>query len=185
MMKRQSLAELIPLLETELGIEPGFFDSLDSEGENDWSFVIKAHALAEAAASHLLTRQFQKPELADLFSRLDMSNKATGKAAFIKAMRLLGEDERRFISSLSELRNRLVHDVRNVNFDLLAYVEALSKKEQDAFLKNFNIISTDVTDDIRNLFRFDPRQALWYSTMAFLGLVYLKANLDVIPREEA
>ena len=114
-----------------------------------------------------------------------MSNKATGKAAFIKAMGLLGEHERRFISALSELRNRLVHDVRNVNFDLLAYVESLSKKEQDIFLRNFNIISTDVNSDIRNLFRFDPRQALWYSTMAFLGLVYLKAKPDVMPREEA
>ena len=68
-MKRQPLSDLIPLLESELGLESGFFDSLDSEDESDWSFVIKAHALAEAAASHLLTKQFQKPELADLFSR--------------------------------------------------------------------------------------------------------------------
>ena len=184
-MKPQALSDLVHLLESELELKSGFFDSLDSEEENDWSFIIKAHALAEAAASHLLTKQFRKPELADLFSRLDMSNKATGKAAFIKAMGLLGEHERRFISALSELRNRLVHDVRNVNFDLLAYVESLSKKEQDIFLRNFNIISTDVNSDIRNLFRFDPRQALWYSTMAFLGLAYLKAKPDVMPREEA
>jgi hypothetical protein len=47
-MSKQSLANLVPLLESTLGIEPGFFESLDGEDENDWSFVIKVHALIEA-----------------------------------------------------------------------------------------------------------------------------------------
>jgi len=183
-MRRQSMAELVPLLEAKLGLQQGFFDSLNSDDENDWSFVIKAHALAEAAVSHLLTEQVQKPELASLFSRLDMSNKATGKAAFVKALGLLGEDERRFISAFSGLRNSLVHDVRNVNFDLLVYVESLNAKTRDTFLKNFNLISTEVTTDVRNLFYLDPRQALWYSTMAFLGLVYLKIEPNVPSNNE-
>jgi len=173
-MPTQTLAELVPLLETKLGLEPGFFESLDEDDENDWSFIIKVHALIEAAISHLLTEHLGRTELNDLFSRLDMSNKTTGKAAFVEALGLLEKSERRFISSLSELRNKLVHDVRNVNFDLAEYVENMEAKEQDAFLKNFNLLSTDVTDDVRNLFRFDPRQALWYASMAFLGSVYLK-----------
>ena len=78
------------------------------------------------------------------------------------------------MSALSELRNKLVHDVRRINFDLLQHVEDMSKDQQDAFLKNFNLLSTEITDDVRNLFRHDPRQALWYSGMAFLGLVYLR-----------
>lgn len=170
----------MPLLEQKLGLQSGFFESLDGEDENDWSFVIKVHALIEAAVSHLLTEHLQRPELDDLFSRLDMSNKGTGKAAFVKALGLLEEPERRFISSLSELRNRLVHDVRNVNFDLASHVEEMSQKEQDTFLKNFNLLSTEVTNDVRNLFRFDPRQALWYAAMAFLGIVYLKLRPDVV-----
>lgn len=175
-MRRQPLSELVPLLEANLGLAQGFFESLDSHDENDWSFVIKAHALAEAAVSHLLAEAIGRPELADIFSRLDMSNKTTGKAAFVKALGLLDEAERRFISAFSELRNRLVHDVRNVSFDLLEHVESLSVKDRETFLKNFNIISTEVTDDVRNMFRLDPRQALWYSVMAFLGVVYLKTH---------
>lgn len=178
-MPSQSLAELVPLLEQKLGLNPGFFESLDRDDENDWSFVIKIHALVEAAISHLLTDHLQRPELHDLFSRLDMSNKTTGKAAFVKALGLLDEPERRFISSLSELRNKLVHDVRNVNFDFVAYVEDMPAKDRDTFLKNFNLLSTEITDDIRNLFRFNPRQALWYASMAFLGLVYLKLKPSV------
>ncbi len=179
-MPKQSLADLVPLLEQKLGLQSGFFESLDGEDENDWSFIIKVHALIEAAVSHLLTEHLQRPELDDLFSRLDMSNKATGKAAFVKALSLLEEPERRFLSSLSELRNRLVHDVRNVNFDLASHVEDMSQKEQDTFLKNFNLLSTEVTNDVRKLFRFDPRQALWYAAMAFLGIVYLKLRPDVV-----
>lgn len=175
-MVQQPLSELVPLLEANLGLKQGFFESLESDEESDWAFLIKAHALAEAAVSHLLTEAIKRPELADLFSRLDMSNKTTGKAAFVKALGLLGEEERRFVSAFSELRNRLVHDVRNVNFDLLEHVESLGVKERETFLKNFNIISTEVTADVRNLFRFDPRQALWYSTMVFLGIVYLKTQ---------
>jgi DNA-binding MltR family transcriptional regulator len=178
-MYRQSIFELVPLLETNLGLEQGFFESLDSDDEHDWSFVIKAHALMEAAVSHLLTEASKRPELADIFSLLDMSNKATGKVAFVKALGLLDEKERRFVSAFSELRNRLVHDVRNVGFDLQKHVESLSAKEREIFRNNFNIISTEVTNDVKNLFHLDPRQALWYSVMAFLGIVYLKTQ----PRE--
>ena len=173
-MPSQSLAELVLLLEQKLGLELGFFNSLDGDDENDWSFIIKVHALIEAAMSHLLTEHLRRPELGDIFSRLDMSNKSTGKAAFVNALELLEKPERRFISSLSELRNKLVHDVRNVNFDLSDYVESMGKKQQEDFLGNFNLLSTKVTDEIRNLFLFDPRQVLWYASMAFLGLVYLK-----------
>lgn len=175
-MNSPPLDTLVPLLESKLGISPGFFQSLDGESGNDWSFIIKVHALIEAAISHLLTEHLQQPELEGVFSRLDMSNKATGKVAFIKALGLLAEPERRFVSSLSELRNKLVHDVRNVNFDLAEDVEKMNPKNQEIFLKNFNLLSTEVTNDVRNLFRFDPRQALWFAAMAFLGIVYLKAS---------
>jgi hypothetical protein len=74
----------------------------------------------------------------------------------------------------------LVHDVRNVNFDLAAHVHEMNQKEQDAFLKKFNLLSTEVTEDVRNLFRVDPRQALWYAGMSFLGIVYLKLRPSAI-----
>jgi hypothetical protein len=178
-MHSERLDEMVPLLEDQLGLERGFFERLDNEDESDWSFVIKLHALVEAAISHLLTRELSRAELSDLFARLDISNKTTGKAAFVKALGLLDEPARRFMSSLSELRNMLVHDVRNVDFDLEAYVSDLSQEKQAQFLKNFNLLSTEVDDGVRNLFRFDPRQALWYSGMAFLGLVYLRLRSHV------
>lgn len=173
-MNKQNPSDFVLLLEDKIGLESGFFESLDADDESDWSFVIKIHALVEAATSHLLTEHLGRSELNGLFSRLDMSNKTTGKAAFVEALGLLDKPARRFISSLSELRNKLVHDVRSVNFDLKNHVEGLRTKDRDLFVKNFNLLSTDVTDDVRNLFFHDPRQALWYASMGFLRLVYLK-----------
>jgi len=173
-MHSERLGDLVPHLEQRLGLAPGFFEALDADDESDWSFVIKLHALVEAAVSHMLTTELKRQELEGLFARLDISNKTIGKAAFVKALGLLDEPARRFMSSLSELRNLLVHDVRNVNFDLERHVKGMNAKEQGEFLKGFNLLSTAVTDDIRALFLLDPRQALWYSGMAFLGLVYLR-----------
>lgn len=175
-MSSYRLDTLIPLLEVRLGIGSGFFESLNALDEPDWSFVIKLHALAEAAISHLIAEHLKRPELAVLIARLDMSNKTTGKAAYIEALGLLSKAERRFISSLSELRNDLVHDVKNVNFELDRYVQRMSKEDQGRFARNFNLMSSELTPDVEALLIDDPRQALWYSGMALLGVVYIKAS---------
>lgn len=169
-----SLQQLITQLEAHLGIPSGFFESLDDDDENDWSFVIKLHTLIEAAVSNLLTESLKRSELSDLFARLALSDKMTGKVAFVKQLGLLEKSELRFISSLSKLRNLLIHDVRNVNFDFEKHVANMNKQKRQQFLKDFNIISTEVNNDMKNLFFLDPRQAVWYSGMAFLGIVYLK-----------
>ena len=178
-MTSERLDDLVPLLEARLGLDAGFFERLDTEDDSDWAFVIKLHALIEAAISHLLTTELNRAELEGLFARLDISNKATGKAAFVEALGLLDKPARRFMSSLSELRNKLVHDVKNVNFDLEAYVADMTSDQHKQFITNFNLQSSDLTDDVRNMFRHDPRQALWYAGMTFLGLVYLKIRPHV------
>ena len=178
-MHSTNLAELIPLLEERIGVTPGFFERLDTDDDTDWASVIKLHALIEAAISHLLAMELRRNELEKVFSRLDISNKHTGKAAFVEALELLDKPARTFMHSLSTLRNSLVHDVKNVDFDLEKYVSEMSDQKKKQFVLDFNLLSTEVTNDIRKLFLVDPRQALWYSGMAFLGLVYLKIRPSI------
>ena len=127
-------------LESIIGVEQGFFDRLLHE--DDWSFVIKLHAVFEAVVTHLLTYHFQEESLADLFARLELSNKTTGKIAFMKAIGWMGKDNRRYISSLSEPRNALVHDVRNCSFDLKEMVSNYSEKELKVFTVTFSPFET-------------------------------------------
>jgi hypothetical protein len=90
--------------------------------EDDWSFVIKSHAFLEAALTHLLADHLGKADLLPVFAYLETSNVRTGKLAFVKAFDLLDKGARRFIHTLSELRNDLVHEVGNVNFSFSSYV---------------------------------------------------------------
>jgi hypothetical protein len=126
---------LIYELERKLTLPSGFCELLMSE--DDWSFVIKTHALFEAALSQLLSHHLGKPELLDILSRLETSNTSTGKLAIAKALGYLEEEERRLIKSWSELRNALVHDVTNTSFNLKAHIMLMAPNNQKKWLRKF------------------------------------------------
>jgi len=134
--KERQFAEL----ERAVGVREGFFVRLVDE--DDWSFVIKLHALFEAACAHLLLFHFREPALADIVARLELSNKTTGKIAFLAALHLVGKRSRRYIAALSELRNDPVHDVRNAEFRLGEWFASLDPAKQRALAVSFSPFET-------------------------------------------
>ncbi|MDH5347484.1 MAG: hypothetical protein OEW13_06210, partial [Nitrospira sp.] len=64
-----------------------------------------------------------------------------GEMAFTAALSLLEKSDRRFVSSLSELRNTLVHDVTNVGSSLSKHVAAMDSSKFDVFVKGFDSFS--------------------------------------------
>ena len=82
-------------LHSKIGLDSDFFKRLLEE--DDWSFVIKLHALIEAIITSLLVFHFNEKKLGKILSRLELSNKTIGKLAFLKECDLLGEDEIRYI----------------------------------------------------------------------------------------
>lgn len=131
-------------LEKKIGLEEGFFENLLKE--DDWSFIIKLHALFESVCTQLLLFHFNEPGMVDVISRLELSNKSTGRLAFLKSAELLGQDDRKYISSLSEIRNKLVHDVRNTKYSLVELVESLSPKQLTQFVRTFNPFEARIID---------------------------------------
>jgi hypothetical protein len=105
--------------------------------EDDWSFVIKLHALIECAVAEQLTQTFQRKELADVFSRFELSNTKTGKLALIRALNLLPGRHVQFIRNLSELRNALAHKVQNVNVSLVKYFRDRTRNHKPNELRKF------------------------------------------------
>jgi len=63
----------VRLIESAVGVPQGFLESL--KNEDDWSFVIKIHALLEAAVSHLLCKTLGRDELADVLSFTELSGR--------------------------------------------------------------------------------------------------------------
>jgi hypothetical protein len=130
------LRDAIEELSQDLQLPLRFLPSLLEEG--DWSFVIKSHALLEAALAHLLSTAVLNSSLTSVFLRLETSNETSGKLAFIRAMDLLPDRQRKFIKHLSELRNRLVHDVSNCSFSFSDYIESLDQGQRRKFRDAFS-----------------------------------------------
>jgi hypothetical protein len=125
--KRFRVDRGITELESHIGVKKGFTRRLLKE--DDWSFVIKLHAVFEAVCAHLLLHHFQEPALNDVLGRLELSGRTTGKVTFLSKLDLISAGDRRYITVLSELRNSLVHDVRMTEFVLTEYVAALHDEQ--------------------------------------------------------
>lgn len=123
-------------LEKKIGLTHGFFNSLLRE--DDWSFVIKLHALFEAVCNDLLVYHIRETEIRPVVARLALNNESTGKLAFLTALRLIDKPEQRYIRALSKLRNTLVHDVLQSSFTLPDYVAALGEKGLNDFTITFS-----------------------------------------------
>lgn len=170
----------ISKLEKELSLPKGFFDTLLNE--NDWSFIIKLHALFESSISYLLTDYIGKTNLIDIFSNLELSNKKTGKIAFAKALNLLEKDERRYISFLSKLRNTLIHNIQNVNFDLQSYIAQLSTAKKNNFIKAVET-SYPEEEKYKKYITTNPKKAIWHTGMYILAIIYLEKTIAGLNRE--
>src|SRR5215813_11267638 len=150
-------------LEARLGLPNGFCERLRLE--DDWSFFIKLHALLESALTSLLAAKVN-PNLHNTFSKLEMSREDTGKVAFARALGLLHQADRRYIRSLSEIRNVLVHGVSQVAFDLRGHVSRLDGPQLDAFAKAFGLWSEEGGIDlqrVRDYARDHSKALVWQS----------------------
>jgi hypothetical protein len=181
-------------IETQLGLPAGFLLGLYTH-EDDWSFVIKSHAFLEAALTHLLADHLGREDLLPVFAYLETSNVRTGKLAFVKAFDLLDKGARRFIHTLSELRNDLVHEISNVNFNFDTYVSQLNDKERKEFIGAFDYAFIEVVqanqrplDDrlratLDRIVLTAPRLAL-VAGSAMIGLdIYFKNRRVETPRQ--
>lgn len=125
-------------VEKELSIPSGFFSALREE--DDWSFVIKAHAFVEAALTNILIRHLERPELEEILSRLSTSNTVTGKIAFGRKMGLLADEDYHFIRELSSLRNRLAHGLDEIDFNFDKFVSGLEPSRCRSFARTISFI---------------------------------------------
>jgi len=119
--------------EADLGLRSGFFRALLQE--DDWSFVIKLHALVDGAITHLLVEELGHPEAMRPISRLSLADTRSGKLAFGAALAVLDAHDRRFVQKLSEIRNMFAHDVRMAGSTLADYASRLDDAGLSSLVK--------------------------------------------------
>ena len=174
--------------EKEIGLPGGFFVNLLIK-EDDWSFIIKLHALVEAAVSYLLA-SICGDRLLEIFTRLELSSDTIGKVAFAKALDVLDTDERSFIRKLSEIRNSFAHDVRQACATLGGYVAGLSKDQLKALkvaigpgVDPFPIADTIVPEV--EFVRDNPKVCIWLRALFVISFIYQSKDLVLLRRKVA
>ncbi len=181
-MKAETPFDVAVKFEKELTLPNNFFMNLLNE--DDWSFIIKLHAIFEAAATFILVKISRNNNLETVFSNLELSKQKTGKLAFLKAYDVLDADESGYISLLSELRNLLVHNIKNVNFNIETYIGGLDSNQRRKFIKyagygyhdSFEIAGKVVQKD-----RFvadNPKLAMWQTAIVILGIIYMQKEIE-------
>lgn len=174
-MAENDTSDLPGFFEQELGLPAGFFHALLHE--DDWSFVIKLHAFFEGVITQLLVKSLSRESLEGILSELPISDKRIGKMAFVRALKLLEEGPRKFISDLSDLRNALVHNVRNVQFDLKEHVKGLDKNQRKKFRENFGFAFERIDQGVEQretLMVRNPKMIILASAYECLILIHLK-----------
>jgi hypothetical protein len=176
--------ETVKRVEKQLSLPEGFYDDLYED--DDWSFVIKLHSLMEAAVSGLLMEVLGHTQLYEVISRLELSNRTTGKMAFVKSLDLVDDNFRRFIHTLSEIRNDFVHDVSNVGVDLQKYLSQPGQLE--AATKAFCFGVDKVEYDERELsnkeyMKENPKHVIWIGGVLCLSVIYIRRLQAVHKRE--
>ena len=157
--------------------------------EDDWSFLIKAHAFIEAALTHLLATALRSEALADSIAFLDTSGGRASKLAFAETLDLLPRSGVLFVEQFSELRNLVVHNVRNVSFNLADWYSSRDSNQQKSFLKRMTyfravipgvnpIPDAEALDDARRLCSVSPKYALWFNLQMFALSLHIRGQSE-------
>jgi len=177
--------------EKRVGLPTGFVYSLAQE--DDWTFVIKIHALYETALTHILAMTFGNEKLEDALAEISMAH----KLKLASACSLFDKEDRGMLHALSNLRNKLVHSVDQVAFSFFTYLSDQNRKKQ--FLESFAqiwpdpiILPGDGKVEREAFVIENPRITVWLWCQRILANVYfeherrrLQEHIDARNHEQA
>jgi hypothetical protein len=164
--------------EVHLGLPNGLLLRL-LESPDDWTFVLRLHALVEAAVEHLIVTGIGKPAITDFIGRLPIAGGRAGKARLGRDLGLFDAADTALIEGLSELRNAYAHEVQMVDVGLVDYFDGLNNERRVKITRwiaqSHGFLPTDdILSEARRSFRSSPRYVLWYAADRLVGRAYLE-----------
>ena len=179
----RDLRDSVHSLEKELRVGAGFVERLFDE-PSDWSFIIKVHALSEAAMTHLVTIALRREELRDVIARLDMGDQRRGKLVFAERLDAIDKDLAGFLRALGRLRNQYAHGIKNVSLRIEDLVNSFPTNERDTFWRQLAYFAPSDEVEVRgrmvNAVAFakeNPRLAVWFSVMNAVAAIQINKDL--------
>lgn len=162
-------------LKESVGVPRKLLDAIRKEDDDDWTFIIRIHALIEAGLNHMLLVALGRPELRKIISKMPT---ASGKLEFIKALNLMPDGARKFIGVLSTLRNAAVHDITNFDISLRDYEKRLTPAQLKEWRLGLGFGKVD-----EPLVISEPRFAIFHGCMLILTYA-LKHELDAVTKRQ-
>jgi hypothetical protein len=174
-------------LEDLLGLPPDFFFKLLEEGD-DWSFIIKTHALIESGTTRLLEAVVAPGVPSEFLQSLPLDGR-NSKLRLLEMLEHLDADHVKFIKGLSRVRNLLVHDVTQVAFVLKDYLASLSTSDVHTVLSEICCMFYDSKESKpkrekqRSAILPKARFHIWRTALFFLALTSLKLDIAKLKLE--
>ncbi len=153
------LFQVLGLMGHALNLPDEFLKNLLFE-DDDWSFVIKAHALLEAAVCAWIAASVRRPELENALTEIDMRT----RIKLLSALNLGTATQRQKMAAFGNLRNRLAHRASESHFTFVSYLS--EKGRRGEFFKNSGLESLEGKQPLSLLVRV----ALW----GFVGTVVIE-----------
>ena len=144
--------------------------------EDDWSMIIKSHALIESMLTELIVSRTEESELKVIVERLPISDSQIGKLSIAKEYKLLSKEQRAFIRRLSELRNWIVHKFENIDFRLDEYVTTLDGQQVKSWKNVFTWYAKDAETKLAwsEATIQNTKVAIWFSIFMFVSLMLVE-----------
>jgi hypothetical protein len=162
---------VVALLEEEVGLSPGFLNRLWHE--DDWSFVIKAHALLEAAIAHYIADGIRRPGIDDFVAKMPIGGRVSKRELGV-VLGVLTNQQGTFVDAISKIRNRLAHNPRNAGLTLSDYVANLGQQERSQLASALNgILATRGNTD----FTANLKAGAFVGFMVILADMYLRRSM--------
>lgn len=134
--------------------------------EDDWSFLIKLHALIETALTGALVDHFgAPPALAEQFA-ISAVGGAGGKIKLAYEAELINKPMKDFLDRFAELRNQLVHSIDGIKFSLAGYVQSLSDEKRKQLVAALAFDGDE--QHRRELLGMGPHVAFMHAAMAVM-----------------
>ncbi len=183
-----SAFDQIEKFEMTVGLPKGFYHSLLKE--SDWGFIIKLHSLFEASATHILNLRIGDGCLEEALSYIDFSHSKYGKTKLLRKLGALNANQAKFLQWLSEIRNKMVHQVENVLFDLKNFVDSLDNNQKNGFCNKIGYSSGDEipianTKVPRNQFILEnPKLSIWLTASDVLACICLEEEFVELDKQK-
>jgi hypothetical protein len=146
--------------------------------DDDWSLVIKSHAMLEAIVTNLIIAKTKEAQLKSIVERLPLHDSQIGKLAITKQYGLLTNGQLRFIRRASELRNELVHKLENIDFRFENYVASMDGNQRKAWSESltWHSLGTEAAEAWAKAAVDNTKVAFWFSIFMLVTIVVLDSE---------